>query len=456
MEKQVHINQLPGGKKRQKKGETLQKRSGKTILFLLMSLMLVVPKGCNKDDNETKKVKKFHENVIDVVDATTNFVQKAVAYESAQFTNMTTDEIESIVDEYLDAGDVLIAAMQKILSDNTSTIFTTQKSVGDCLLVASGFFDVAGISPAMVIDISRLIADTRDTIRGLNQALQQQIIDENQYAELANRIKIENSLDGIGIGLSGGMAILTGMFTTLACGSAGLATLPALATVAVAGGTVGYGTYKLWSWYRGNKKSDGPFYMAVAEGVLGKPIPATLFDEGARMIIAIDGYAPVLIDHFPYPDLGHNMTIEIDAAKLSSFTHTAEGNNNWKSSEGMVEVCFFQELATGEDCEMLAFVSGYAIPPNPSPGQSVTVTGSVMPVTEGCSIHFSIVGTDGYSNSGTYSTNANGQANFGIPGAAPGVIDKVTITANGASYVVTYVFGGSSKSGENGQVTYRR
>lgn len=457
MEKQKRIDQLLPEKEWQKRGGKLRKKTGKTVLLLLMSFMLVFHFGCDKDDNEKKQIKKFHENVIDVVDATTHFVEKAVSYESAQFMNMTPPEIETIIEEYLDAGDLFVTAMEKIATDKSGSLFMQQKSIGDCIMAASGFFDVSGISPAMVKDISDLIAVTRDTVRALNQAWEMGIINDNQYIDLTNNVKIDNSLEAVGIGFSAVMGAGASAFTTLACGAAGVATAPALITVAVVGGTVSYGTYKLWSWYRGKKKSDNnPFYMASAEGELGRPIPATLFDEGARMIIAIDGFAPVLIDHLPYPDLGHNMTIEIDAAKISSYTNPAEGNTGWKSSEGMVEICFSQEPATGEDCEMIAFVSGYATPSNPSPGQSVTVTGSVMPVTEGCSIHFSIVGTDGYTNSGTYSTNASGQANFGIPGAAPGVIDKVTITANGASYQVTYVFGGGSKSDENGQVTYRR
>lgn len=65
----------------------------------------------------------------------------------------------------------------------------------------------------------------------------------------------------------------------------------------------------------------------------------------------------------------------------------------------------------------------------------------MIPVISGCNISFSIVGTDGYSDSKIVATDSNGQATFRIPGASSGVFDKVTIkTSNGKSYIVTYTF----------------
>jgi hypothetical protein len=87
------------------------------------------------------------------------------------------------------------------------------------------------------------------------------------------------------------------------------------------------------------------------------------------------------------------------------------------------------------------FVTAVPDPPDPAPLQSVTVNATIMPMVTGCNVTFSIVGTDGYTNSGTYPTHANGNASFYIPGGNAGVIDVVTITtSNGKTYTVSYVF----------------
>jgi hypothetical protein len=87
------------------------------------------------------------------------------------------------------------------------------------------------------------------------------------------------------------------------------------------------------------------------------------------------------------------------------------------------------------------YVTATPNPPDPGPYQGVTVTATIFPFVSGCQISFSIVGTDGYTNSETYETDANGQASFYIPGAEEGVHDIVTITAsNGNTYTVTYTF----------------
>lgn len=426
------------------------------LSYLIMVIILIIVGACDNDKDESKKVEQFHQDISNVVESITLFVEKAVVYESAQFQTMTPEQVEVIFEEYLVAGEAFVENIQKVVSDSHGTKSSPHNPIPDCVMAVSGFFDVAGISPGMIKDIADLIKETRDTITALNQARAMQIIDDNQYLALSSQLKIDKSIDGVGIGFSAIMATGAGLFTTLACGAAGVATAPALVTVAVVGGTVGYGTYRLWTYYRGKNKSDPPFYMSAVSGTLGEPIPATLFDDGARMIIAIDGYAPVMIESFPYPNLGHNMTVEIDAARLNLFTGDPGGSLLLKSSQTMVEVCYFQELSTGTDCELIAFVSGSANPPNPAPGQSVIVTGSIMPVTPDCALHFSIVGTDGYSNSATHTTDENGQATFWIPGAKPGVVDKVTITAaNGASYMVTYVFSGT-KEGETFAERYRK
>ncbi len=423
----------------------------KIRLSFLPSLLLAVAAivfACSKDDNgkQLSDIEEFHQDITNLTVSTTDFVQAAVIYESARFDTLDIASIDGIVQDYLTAGEGFVHYFQKLLGqsskDNKSAVANPAIT---CVKAVSGFFDVQGISPSMVMDISELIQSTKDTVAALNEALNQQIINENQYQELINQVRIEKSLDSVGIGFSAGMGTLGGAFTYLACGAAKVAAAPAILTVGAVGVVVGGGTYLLWSYYRGNDKdSQGNLYISSVEGVLGEPIPATLFGEDATMVIAIDGHVPILFEDFHYPDAGNMMTLEINGDELSTLDDYSDQSPDTKSGN-LVEVCYWQETAIAEDCNLITFVSGNAIPPNPAPYQSVTVVGSVMPVVQGCDIHFSIVGTDGYTNSGTYQTDSNGQASFGIPGAYPGVIDKVTITANNATYVVTYVFSGGSK-----------
>ncbi len=450
MKRKTKCPVLPDDKKRDRK------RNYKTSCLLpppfslmLIALLFLLP-GCKDENEKNEEIESFHTDITNVVDATTEFVENAVVYESSRFDILSSEEIKTVFENYITAGEIFIEHMEKVQGNSYNTKGILNEPVVECVSAVSGFFDISGISPGMVKDLGDLIRDTRDTVAALNTALQQGIIDDNQYLDLMNNVRTNKPLDAVGIGFSSIVGAGAGAFTTLACGAAGVATLPALVTVGVVGGTVGYGTYRIWSWYKGGTKSDEFFYISSASASLGEPIPATLFADGASMAIAIDGYAPVLIENFPYPESGNFMSIEVDGEKLSDIK-SSDHPANLKNSNNLIEVCFIQELASGNDCNEITFVSGYATPQNPAPGQNVSVTGSVMPVVEGCEIHFSIIGTDGYTSSGTYSTNAQGQAYFGIPGAAPGVIDKVTIqSANGASYVVTYVFSGSEKASASG------
>lgn len=450
MKRKTKCTELPQGKNRDCKNKfQVLPLIPPAFSILLIALLFLLP-GCEEDNEKKEEIESFHNDITNVVDATTEFVENAVVYESSRFDILSPEEINTVFENYILAGENFIEYMEKVQGNSHNTKGILNEPVVECVSAVSGFFDVSGISPGMVKDLGDLIRDTRDTVAALNTALQQGIIDDDQYTNLMNNVRTNKPLDAVGIGFSSIMGAGAGAFTTLACGAAGVATLPALVTVGVVGGTVGYGTYRIWSWYRGGTKSDEFIYISSATATLGEPIPSTLFADGASMVIAIDGYAPVLIENYPYPDTGNLMTIEIDGEKLSDLK-SSDYPANLKNSDNVTEVCFIQELATGNDCNEITFVSGYATPQSPAPGQNVSVTGSVMPVVEGCEIHFSIIGTDGYTSSGTYNTNAQGQANFGIPGAAPGVIDKVTIqTANGASYVVTYVFSESKETSASG------
>lgn len=87
-------------------------------------------------------------------------------------------------------------------------------------------------------------------------------------------------------------------------------------------------------------------------------------------------------------------------------------------------------------------LSVWLSPADPGPGQGVTVTAKVSPAKANEDIFFSIVGTDGYSNSSTKATDTEGKATFYIPGGAEGVRDEVTIRieSNGVTRILNYTF----------------
>ncbi|RZB37990.1 MAG: hypothetical protein SRB2_00697 [Desulfobacteraceae bacterium Eth-SRB2] len=87
-------------------------------------------------------------------------------------------------------------------------------------------------------------------------------------------------------------------------------------------------------------------------------------------------------------------------------------------------------------------LSASASPADPGPGVGVTATAVVQPAKSGLQVTFSIVGTDGYSNSGTLTTNSQGTVSFYIPGGAEGVVDTVifTLVVTGQTVSFSYTF----------------
>lgn len=79
-------------------------------------------------------------------------------------------------------------------------------------------------------------------------------------------------------------------------------------------------------------------------------------------------------------------------------------------------------------------------PPDPGPWENVVVTANILNSVTGTSVNWSVSGTDGYSNSGTSTTDENGDISFSIPGGGEGVTDTVTITVGPVTEEFTYTF----------------
>lgn len=81
-----------------------------------------------------------------------------------------------------------------------------------------------------------------------------------------------------------------------------------------------------------------------------------------------------------------------------------------------------------------------ANPANPDPYEDVTVTVTVLNSLTGTAVQYSVVGTDGYTQNGTLSTDENGQISFSIPGGGEEVTDTITVTVDSVTQTYTYTF----------------
>lgn len=87
-------------------------------------------------------------------------------------------------------------------------------------------------------------------------------------------------------------------------------------------------------------------------------------------------------------------------------------------------------------------LSAWVTPADPGPGESVYAYAQIYPKDAGMDIYFEIAGTDGYSNSETIKTDAEGRASFRVPGGSSGTKDVVTVrlVKTGATRTLSYVF----------------
>jgi hypothetical protein len=83
-----------------------------------------------------------------------------------------------------------------------------------------------------------------------------------------------------------------------------------------------------------------------------------------------------------------------------------------------------------------------ANPPDPGPSENVTMTVKIFPAEAGVEADYSMTGTDGYSDSGQGTTDANGEFSFTIPGGGADIHDVVTVTipAKNLGGTVEYTF----------------
>ena len=414
------------------------KKTYLTGLFLALTLFFFFC-GCDQindlvdgGDNESD-VQDYNTAVTDVNKSLEDFILKTQTYESANFSGMTHDATKKIVDDFISSGEKLKADLDRVTKYQTGAMLKNSQGINDN---PCGPMDIIpdagnGVSPGLVKNVADLISETKGEVAKIEQKYNNGEIDENTYNEALNTLKKTKTTKAVNLGFGAimgtGAAIGTGLII-------GAATLPAVATVTAVGVGVGAAVTWICNKVSGVKLKNGmdgeKYYMSTGVSKLGDLIPTTMMEDGSDLIITIDGYAPVNVKDFVLPEKGHKTTIEINPVKLED-----------AKTDGTCEVCLIDEILEAATCDQVAFVTAVPNPQDPGPGEGVTVIATLIPTVAGCDVTFSIVGTDGYSDSGTYQTDPEGTASFYIPGGEEGVVDQVTIvTSNGKQYTVTYVF----------------
>jgi hypothetical protein len=410
--------------------KNLLKYSGLFLLFLFSAL------GCDledKNDAGNGTVTDYANLLVDLSATNEDFVLVTHQLLSENFDDLTITEINRLFDKFITAGEVFVSNLETVekYQQNSTGNYDVKSATAVCTP-----YDVVptldnGVGVGLTKSVGDLIAETQGDVNKLQKMLDNKEIDENQYKDATDELRKKKLLKAAGLTIGSiagtGAAIVTGAVV-------GTATLPAIATIAVVGGVVG-GTVTWFSnWYSGaNKSASGEeSTMMFISGTTtnGGTIPLNYLKEGASLTIIPEGMAPITISNLKLPVSGMNRTYEFAPNDLGS-----------ASKEEGYEVCYFDEPMVAATCNEIMFVTAYPSPANPSPGQDVTVYATTVPPVSNCNVNFTIVGTDGYSDSEDVLTNAQGMASFGIPGAEDETVDKVTITtSNGKTYSITYVF----------------
>lgn len=430
----------------------------KTLKYLLLVCLVLLLPSCKPDEpaleGDFKTVVNAYGYKVDEINNNLEtFIQKAQAYESANFYELSIPEIRKIFDEYINSGEKLVKSFNDINKIKLTSYYYYQAEpdfpnpfrTPEADIPCSKYDFIpplltGSVSPGLAKTIGDLIGDTKADRALIEERYKKGEIDDNEYYDLVEGLRKEKLSKTANYTFGALMGTGAATFTGLAVG---VVTLPAIATVTAVG--VGVGTAVTWlaNKYTGSSKggkappmyapgntSANTYYMATGKTTTGGNIPIQLIPEGSDLTIHVKGQAPVYIKDFKLPKAGTSREIDIHSVKTNAV-----------NKGDQAEVCYFDTPLTATSCNDILFVNAYASPANPSPGQSVSVVATVIPAIKGCDIHFHIIGTDGYEDSETIKTDANGQASFGIPGAEKGVFDKVSIkTSNGKSYTVTYTF----------------
>ena len=424
--------------------------------ILIVSFAVLPMYGCGGSSSSSTTDFEELKPLINTQISTTN--QSAATYIGAEQTMLMFDPTTATGDAIIAPINTYTSALEAFESA-LGTLNTYSTSYGNDLSSSISIKDIpidiepkaqGSVDPLFVQQIGDLIN------QGKLEALEiQEMIDAGQYdeAQTAYNAYIQrNTSKAFNLGTSaivgGGAAVITG----LAIVSAPVTiTATAVAGISIAVGTV---VGAVWSWCTSSSESISSEFISkdasVSQCAYDSRELTTMGDDGnVAMTSFVPGTGTLVLtvqtaDGNSAPLILENVTIGADGANINvEFAPVGTATEDQVAS-AVAGVTIDGQPVTiaGMTCANVVDVRASASPSNPSPGQSVTVTSTISPIVEGCTVSYSMSGTDGYTQSGSPSTSSSGAISFTIPGAEEGVIDRVSITASesGASTTVTYVF----------------
>jgi hypothetical protein len=292
------------------------------------------------------------------------------------------------------------------------------------------------VAPQAVIDIHKLGNGYIDRKAALYNMLQSQQITQAQYDTLLAQAWGEWKANAFG-GLVGGAA-MTGTFIVVggkaAIATGAVASIAGPALVAVAVG-VAVKVTVTWCFTPSTPPPTKAFahksgglgeacYFATLTGKVGDTLAVP---AGAQVMIEVQGHAPLYLDP---ATLKNGSVVLVDAQLGDPATGTPNGP----------PIVTPIDPGTFGTCEKVVSINAVTEPADPGPGQTVLVHATSVPPVAGCTMQFSIHGTDNYSKSEDVTTDAGGTGSFSIPGGAAGVVDTVTVGIGGHVSTLVYTF----------------
>lgn len=180
-------------------------------------------------------------------------------------------------------------------------------------------------------------------------------------------------------------------------------------------------------------------YCAAASvsGTTGQSMAMNTTGGTGTLHVTVDGYAPVMLENITISP-GQTLTVVISPVELTAVTDDGSDDVESASDNGTTS----SSTSTASSCSDVVTIGAQNSPADPSAGETVTVTATVVPAVTGCTVAYTVSGTDGYSDSGSPATDSSGQISFTIPGGDEGVNDVVTVTESATSVdtTLTYIF----------------
>ncbi len=444
------------------------------LLFIFLIISIIGYSGCGSDSggggengqeptpNATSTViyNDFNTAVADMVQVNHTFVTAVNALQGANLSSLSSTEIVKILEDLSSSGDAWVDA-GNALNAETARVndlhFSSSSTVKALILAnAKDVIDYVpgtdgGLGPGALKDVGNLIQNSQQKLDKLKEQYPEwnepgspdSITFRQETIKLAEETRVEGTKVGLQVvvGTVGGVTgtavgVIIVKLGLLASGPPGWVIIGGCGVI---GATVGAVSVTFFS--EGSSSSQNiQGVMNATQNDADVPVLVTglvsqdepfpiMYPEPGTLTISIPGNVPVILDNFQPPAAGQQFTITPTCTAVDDDNPNEQGTIVIEESE-----------AAASSCADLLGVSAVASPADPAPFQGVTVTATVFPAIAGCSVSYTVTGTDGYNDSGSPKTDSSGQINIFVPGGAEGVNDIVNLESNGKTFNVVYTF----------------